>query len=234
MLAPRKAESHDEEARLFARRGAGRGFSLAPTSAEISSSGPAERSHPGARSGALVRGCGRDRRRDTRGARRRARRRRRPGARGRVRPRAARRRLLVPHAAPAGRGGRGALDRRGVRGARRRERARDPGDAVRRRVVAGGARDPRGGRDQPRPHRDGRDRRAAAAGHARRRAARGGAQRARAGSRRARPVLPGRSRRRRDARRDGGHQRVGHDDGALREDARERPRRWRRCSRTDG
>ncbi len=47
---------------------------------------------------------------------------------------------------------------------------------------------------------------------------------ARASRRRARSLLPRRSGGRRDARRHGGHERRRHDDGALREDACQRPR----------
>ena len=116
------------------------------------------------------------------------------------------------------------LDRRGRAGARARERAPDPGDAVRRRHEPRGPRDPGPRRDQPRPHPARPHRRDLARQPDGDGAGGRDPARARARGRRARPLLPRRPRRRRDARRHGGDERGRDDDGAVREDARERAR----------
>ena len=81
------------------------------------------------------------------------------------------------------------------------------------------------GGHQPRPDAHGPDpRRSRPAEPDGDRAGRRTRDRARARGRRARPLLPGRPGSRRDARRHGGDERRRDDDGALREDARERAR----------
>ena len=112
------------------------------------------------------------------------------------------------------------------------ERAPRAGDAVRRRLEPRGPRDPDAWRHQPRslPHEP--DRRDRPGGSQRDRPGGRDADGARARGRRVRPLLPGRSRCGRDARRHGGDECGRDDDDPLREDARQRPRRSRRCSPT--
>ena len=169
------------------------------------------------------------RRRGRRGAARGARRRCGQGRRLRARPPL--RRPQLPRAAPPRPRRLPVVDGRGVAGARDRERAPDPGDAVRRRDEPRGAHHPDPRRHHPRPLAARPDRRPVAGEPDGNGAGGRHPPRADARCRRARPLLPRRSRRRRDARRHGRDERGRHDDRSLRQDARQRARARGRAGR---
>ena len=143
---------------------------------------------------------------------------------GAVGPRPARSRRVAVHGAAARRGRLAAEHRRGLGDPAPLPRAPHAGHPVRDRQLARGARARGRRRALARPVADGRDPRGQRRGPRLPRAGGRPPRGARSRARRARPAVRRRSRRRCDARRHGRDGRLGHDDGPLRQHARERAR----------